>query len=202
MHALLVLGQLGGCRLGASWRGWRDFRVPSRWPVGDSRGGSVRGARGVTIGTRVGVPRVARCGTAAAGLDNYRGGGRVARCSSCLPDPRASRLGAERGNYPVVTPLLMMDHRIVAWAPGGDGLVANGRAPASGTAARATPGSVVPPSRPRRHARGRRERGELTSGPAGRDRSPARVGDGAPSRRFPGQIDATGLGDRTPEAST
>ncbi len=34
-------------------------------------------------------------------------------------------------------PLLMMDHRIVAWAPGSDGLVVDGRAPASGTAARA-----------------------------------------------------------------
>src|ERR671912_349720 len=77
------------------------------------------------------APPVARCDMERAGWDNDRRCGRAARCSPCLPDLRTSRSRSERGNYPVVTPLLIMDHRIVAWAPGGDGLVGGGRAPAS-----------------------------------------------------------------------
>ena len=105
MHALLVLGGLGGCRsAGASWRVWRDLDARLVLIGRRLARHSVRGARGVAIG-RAWVCRALRARTGVAGWDNYRGGGRFARCSSCLPDLRTSTPGEERGNYPVVTPL-------------------------------------------------------------------------------------------------
>jgi hypothetical protein len=76
----------GSVVVGASWWGWRDSRVPSRWSVGDPSLQVRPGVVGFTIGTPVGMSRVARCGMAGAGWENYRPGGCVASGSSCLPD--------------------------------------------------------------------------------------------------------------------
>jgi hypothetical protein len=72
-------------------------------------------------------------------LENNRSRGCAARCSSYLPDLRTS---TSRGRARQLScghrGFEGRDHRIVAQAPGRDGLIPNRRAPASGTAARAT----------------------------------------------------------------
>jgi hypothetical protein len=75
------------------------------------------------------------------------------------------------------------DHRIVAWAPGGDGLVEIRRAPTSGTAANATTvfGSEPHPATPVRKEKLRRKRPHPRPQPEGRGQS--YDGDqGAPTR--------------------
>jgi hypothetical protein len=63
------LPRLRGARVGGVGAISRCPRV-GRWRFARQR--FLRGSGGVTIGTRGGVPRVARCGLAAAGLDNCR----------------------------------------------------------------------------------------------------------------------------------
>jgi hypothetical protein len=94
--------------------------------------------RGVTTGTPAGGPALSRAAVWwVAGWEDDRSRGGAARCSPCPPGPvdehvpfSARRLSAaHRG-------VEERDHRIVAQAPGSDGLVENRRAPASGTASR------------------------------------------------------------------
>jgi hypothetical protein len=120
----------------------RDYPVvPSPtppWPLGD-RLCVPRNAAGLVDSLEIDV-------TAAMGrttvrstpvpVDNSLAGFPMPRCSErgCKGTrcTTATAQGEGRGSD--------RDHRIVAWAPGSDGLVDNGRAPMSGTAASATPG--------------------------------------------------------------
>src|SRR5688572_18958212 len=79
------------------------FDRGSRRSVGDARLPASPASPGVTTGPRVGGERFARCGTAVAGWEINRFGGRPARCSACLPDPWTSTSGRVQGDYPVVT---------------------------------------------------------------------------------------------------
>src|SRR5687768_14400637 len=83
-----------------------------------------------------------------------KAGHRLQICSSC---PVPADLDRIRGGIGTTAS---------PWAPDSDGLVENGRAPKPGTAARATRGSVLIPTRPAPHVRERRERVDT------RDRSP------------------------------
>jgi hypothetical protein len=146
------------------------------------------------------------CGALRAAAGRWPGGRRTdpvvalreARLTSrtCV---RARPVG-ERGNDPVVTRgVVGRDHRIVAQAPGSDGLVPNGRAPASGTAAGATTelGSSPNPAISG-GVRSTRARG-LPPRP-GRCATPVRggvSGTARPSRRFGDQIDPMGLRSRS-----
>jgi hypothetical protein len=144
-------------------------------------------------------------GTARAGLDNYRWGGRSARRSPCLPDLRTSTSRRERGNYPVVTPLLMngttgslRGHPAVTVSSRTGVPPGRGRPPAQAR------GPVVLPTRPSRRVRGRRERGELTNGPAGAATG-VRPGSGTarqPDAFLVRSTPRVSERDRTPRAST
>jgi hypothetical protein len=89
-----------------------------------------------------------------------------------------------------------LDHRIVAWAPGGDGLVVDGRAPTSGTAARATTGDGSDTNPATSAPAGSTRAGVASRQASSRPRlASAPVGDGAPTGPFHDQIDVTGLGE-------
>ncbi len=174
-------------RVRASWWGWCDPRP--RLASSCRRCPTPTSTRlpGSHHRDSVGMRRVARCGTGVAGWENTDpvGALRDARLTSraCL---RAGPVG-ERGNYPVITSDVEgRDHRIVAYEPGRDGLVADGRAPASGTAARATTalGSSPHPATAT-GARSMRPRGPPgRPGRGGRPISVGGVGNGAPKPRI------------------
>jgi len=179
------VGAIFGCAARWSVRDPRPLAARSSW---DSPSGP--GWAGSALRAAVGW---------VAGWENYRPCGRVARCSSCLPDLRTSRSGRGARQLPGAHAALKdQHHRIVAWAPGSDGLVGNSRAPASGTAARATTGSVVLPT----PATSKRKRSGVQVACAGsRGRCAAAGGRGVSGRRAKpsvhGQVDTTALGSRS-----
>jgi hypothetical protein len=190
----------GQARRTAGWRGWRDLRprlALACWRCTTS--GLTRFA-GRDHGPQAGGERFARCGTAVAGWEINRFGGRPARCSSCLPDPWTSTSGRVQGDDPVVT----VGRRVGTTGelrrhPAGTGSSGTGVPPASGTAARATTVFGSSPNATPLPADGI----DANAGdyPRRRDRRGEGIrawgaGNGAPKPNVPDQVDTTGPGCR------
>jgi hypothetical protein len=149
--------------------------------------------------------RAARCALriALAEWGNDRSGWRAARCSSHLPDQaRAPPVGEQRDHPVVTTGIEGRDHKLIAQAPTSDGLVVNRRAPASGTAARATTefGSSANPTGPLRKGSARPRGPPRMAGTDPRLHPGQGCRDGAPSQGFHDQVDTMGLSAPTAAA--
>jgi hypothetical protein len=170
----------------------------SRSSVGDARPPASPASPGVPRSSS-GGERFARCGTAVAGWEINRFGGRPARCSACLPDPWASMSGRVQGDDPVVA----VRWRVGAtgWLrrhPAGTGSSGTGVPPRRGRLPAQPRCSVVPPTQPRSPRKAStRTRGTTRDAETGGEG--IRVwgaGNGALKPTVPDRVDTTGPGSR------
>jgi hypothetical protein len=159
-HAWTSWRARAGCGSAAgavSWWGLRGCRVPVAL-FGQRSAAQVR-SRPRWIHHRDARVHPARCGVVEAGWGELPIG--WLRCERLVvpAGPAYEHSCGERGQLCGRHPATAdRDHRMVAWLPSRDGLVGNGRAPGSGTAAHATTGFGGDPTRPgarvRVHAKG------------------------------------------------